>query len=213
MRTDELIDDLTARLEPTPPLWMERRLGGLVLIGVLTSAAILLLWKGVRPDIAAASLTGMFWMKFAYTLGLGLSGALAVLSLGRPGGRASRAFAAAAGVFGLLAVIALYRYLTAPIPIRHDLMMGHSAMVCPRYIATISLPVLGAILWALRGMAPTRPMLAGAAAGLMAGGVGAFVYAFYCNESAAPFVVIWYTLGVAISGAVGAALGRFTLRW
>ena len=213
MRTDDLIDDLAERLEPTPPFWMERRLGGLALIGVLASAALLLIWKGVRPDLAAASLTGMFWMKFAYTLGLGLAGAFAVLSLGRPGGLGSRAFAAAAGVFGLLAVIALFRYFTAPMPMRHHLMMGHSAMLCPRYIATVSLPVLAAALWALRGMAPTRPALAGAAAGLMAGGAGAFVYAFYCNENAAPFVAIWYTVGVGISGAVGAVLGRFTLRW
>lgn len=213
MRTDDLIDDLAARLEPTPPRWMERRLGGRVMVGLVLSAALLLVWKGIRPDFVAASLTGMFWMKFAYTLGLGLAGAFAVLSLGRPGGAGSRAFAAAAGVFGVLAVLALYRYLTAPMSMRHHLMMGHSAMVCPWMIAAVSLPVLGAGLWALRGMAPTRPMLAGAAAGLMAGGAGAFVYAFYCNETAAPFVAVWYTLGVAISGAAGALLGRFTLRW
>ncbi len=213
MNTEDLIDDLAGRLDPIPPLWMERRLAGLTLIGLLLSVALMLAWLGVRPDIAAASLTGMFWMKFAYTLGLGAAGAWAVLALGRPGGNGTRAFSMATAVVAVLAGIALVRYISAPAEARHHLMMGHSSMICPQYIATISLPVLGATLWALRGMAPTRPALAGAAAGLMAGGVGAFVYAFFCNENAAPFVAIWYTVGVAISGLVGAVLGRLTLRW
>ena len=50
-------------------------------------------------------------------------------------------------------------------------------------------------------------------AGLLAGAFGAWIYAFHCDESAAPFVIIWYTLGIAAIGALGGLLGRTLLRW
>jgi hypothetical protein len=56
-------------------------------------------------------------------------------------------------------------------------------------------------------------MLAGLAGGLAAGGLAAFVYAFSCDESAMPFVALWYTLPVLASGLIGAMVGRFALRW
>jgi hypothetical protein len=65
----------------------------------------------------------------------------------------------------------------------------------------------------MRSLAPTRLTLAGAVAGLLAGAAGTFIYAFHCNESAAPFVVIWYTLGIAAVGVLGALMGRSLLRW
>ncbi len=213
MRTEDLINDLAERLTPVPPLWMERRLAGWTLIGALLSAGVMLGWLGLRPDLAAASLTGMFWVKFAYVLGLSLAGAGAALSLGRPGGRGTRGFALAFGLVAVLALVAAVSSLSAPVEARHRMMMGHSARLCPWFILAMSLPVLGSALIALRGMAPTRPALAGAAAGLLAGGTGAFVYAFYCNESAAPFIVLWYTAGIGASGLLGAILGRWTLRW
>ena len=55
--------------------------------------------------------------------------------------------------------------------------------------------------------------LAGAGAGLFAGALGAFVYAFYCTEVAAPFIAVWYTLGIALTSLLGGILGRWALRW
>jgi len=68
-------------------------------------------------------------------------------------------------------------------------------------------------LWALKGAAPTRPAWAGAGAGLLAGTLGTLVYALHCPEMAAPFLAVWYLLGMAIPTAVGAALGPRLLRW
>jgi len=62
-------------------------------------------------------------------------------------------------------------------------------------------------------MAPTRPRLAGAAAGLMAGGIGATVYGLYCQETAAAFTAVWYTFGMLIWAAAGALIGGRLLRW
>ncbi len=62
-------------------------------------------------------------------------------------------------------------------------------------------------------MAPTKPILAGASAGLLAGSAGAWVYGFHCSESALVFVSIWYTAGIAAMVVVGALTGRWLLRW
>lgn len=93
------------------------------------------------------------------------------------------------------------------------LIFGVSWQVCPFYIATLALPPMLAVWWALRGLAPTRPALAGAAAGLAAGATGALAYALYCPEMAAPFLSIWYLAGMLIPAVVGAALGPLLLRW
>lgn len=65
----------------------------------------------------------------------------------------------------------------------------------------------------LRGLAPTRLRLAGAAAGFAAGSLGALVYSLHCPELAAPFLAIWYLLGMLIPTAIGAWLGPRLLRW
>lgn len=43
--------------------------------------------------------------------------------------------------------------------------------------------------------------------------VGALVYALRCPEMAAPFLGIWYLLGILIPTALGAMLGPPLLRW
>jgi len=75
------------------------------------------------------------------------------------------------------------------------------------------LPVFALALAALRACAPTRLRAAGAAAGWLAGATAAAVYAWHCDEMALPFIGIWYTLGMAIPAALGAALGPRVLRW
>ncbi|MCG2664970.1 NrsF family protein, partial [Brevundimonas sp.] len=63
-------------------------------------------------------------------------------------------------------------------------------------------------------LAPTRPRTAGLALGLATGGIAATAYGLlHCGEATAAFVATWYTLGVAAAGLIGAAVGRFALRW
>jgi len=90
---------------------------------------------------------------------------------------------------------------------------GVSWTECSVNIAALALPVFVAIAWWMKGLAPTRLRLAGAAAGLAAGAVGALVYTLHCPELAAPFLGIWYVLGMFLPAAAGALLGPFLLRW
>ncbi|WP_233244858.1 NrsF family protein, partial [Caulobacter sp. HMWF009] len=68
-------------------------------------------------------------------------------------------------------------------------------------------------LWLVRGLAPTRPVLAGFATGAFAGGVAATVYGLHCPESTFVFVGLWYSLGIMACAGLGAVLGRIVLRW
>ena len=87
---------------------------------------------------------------------------------------------------------------------RSDLLWGSTWRVCSSNVAITALPMLALALWYLRGLAPTRPGWAGAAAGWLAGGVGAAAYALHCPEMDAPFLAVWYVLGMCVPTALGA---------
>jgi hypothetical protein len=103
--------------------------------------------------------------------------------------------------------------LTAPAQNRSHLLFGTTAAVCPFLIALVAAPLFIAFLWFLRGLAPTRLRLAGAAAGFAAGSLGALVYSLHCPELAAPFLGTWYLLGMLIPTSLGAWLGPRLIRW
>jgi hypothetical protein len=211
--TDELIDHLTAGLRPTRGGLVGRRLGvGLIAGGGLSLVGVLAI-LGPRPDFVAALGGPMFWMKLIYPAAIAALGLWCVERLARPAGDAAARAPWLAAPLVLVAVMAAIRLATAPKSAWRCLIMGDSAMVCPWRVLAAAVPVFVALIWALRGLAPTRPRLAGAAAGLTAGGVGAAVYALHCPEPGAPFLAIWYTLGMAAPAAFGALLGPRLLRW
>jgi hypothetical protein len=69
------------------------------------------------------------------------------------------------------------------------------------------------MLAALRTGAPRSATIAGAVAGLVAGGAGATLYALHCHDDSPLFLALWYALSVALVALVGALLGRWLLRW
>jgi hypothetical protein len=211
--TDGLIERLSADLAPVPPGAMERRIWVAVAFGAALTIPlawlVLDLWMG-RPLTPLLG-DSMFWMKFGYTLAFGLFGLAAVPALSRPEGRIRWPLAAAA-VLTLLALgIGMGGWMQDQWAM--PMLMGNSAMVCPWLIALTSLPMLSALLVAMRGLAPRSPAMAGFAAGLLAGGFGAWTYAFFCGENALMFIAVWYSLGIALTAVLGAVLGKIVLRW
>jgi hypothetical protein len=213
MKTDDLIAALSTDLDPVP----RRAVGRTLLLGLLAGGAasfvVMLLWLGPRPDMMPAMATAMFWMKLVYALSIALFGFALVDRLARPDGEPGPWRALLFAPLAVIAVMAMYRYATTPDAGRQALVMGSSWQVCAPRILILSIPVFVSVLWSLRALAPTRLVLAGLAAGILAGALGTFIYAFHCTESAAPFVAIWYTLGIAAVGVFGALLGRTALRW
>jgi hypothetical protein len=213
VKTDDVIDNLTQDLAPVSRHALPMRLALGVGIGATASVIAMVLWLGIRSDLMQAAATRAYWMKFFYTALLAIFAFWATGRLARPGSRADWAFAGIGGVFLILLGMAAMRLMRAPPGARMPLIMGHSAHICPWRIVILSLPIFFGAFWSLRALAPTRLILAGAVAGLASGALGAWIYAFHCDESAAPFVLTFYTLGIACLGAAGAAIARPLLRW
>lgn len=209
--TNDLIEALALDAGPAPKV--SARLVGAAALGALAAFVLVAAWLGFRPDIAEAPATRMFWMKAFYTGLLGLAGFLCVERLSRPVGSPRSGLMLASGVFLLLAAVGLFRFMHADPADRMPMLMGQSWKVCPRNIVALGLPILAATLLAVRGLAPTRLVLAGAAAGLFSGGVAATIYGLHCPEHTMAFVAVWYSLGVALVTALGAAVGPWALRW
>jgi hypothetical protein len=213
VKTDDLIQSLSSGLAPISRGAVLGRLIVGVGAGMVVSAIVMWASLGLRHDLHAAMGTRAFWMKFFYTLVVALIGVWIVERLARPGVRANAQALLEIVPLAVIAAIAIYKLSMASPETRMPMMMGHSAMVCPWLILGLSLPILAGGIWALRGLAPVRLTQAGFALGILAGAASAFVYGFHCNENTAPFVAIFYTLGIALAGLVGAILGRFVLRW
>lgn len=213
MKTVELIALLAADDVAVAPGSGARRFATALLFGALGATLLLVTLFGLRPDLADAARLPMFWIKLAFPATLAAAALVAAMRLAHPGMRAGRVtLALAAPVIGMW-MLGGVELATASAANRQSLILGASFSVCPFNIALLSAPAFVAALWAMRGLAPTLPVLAGAAAGLLAGAGGALVYTLYCTEMAAPFLSVWYVAGMLIPTATGALLGPLLLRW
>ena len=211
MKTETLIDRLAQNPVPLaqPSTIFAKGLGGGVVVAFVLTGALL----GFRHDLMHAMTDWPYWAKFAYTMALALAGFVIVERLARPGTSTGPRLLLVAAAVALAAAGALDQWLSAPQAQHAKLFFGGSWRVCVPLIVLVSLPIFVGVIAALRQLAPTRPIATGAAAGLLAGAAGAFVYGFHCNESALVFVSIWYSAGIAAMTVLGAITGRWLLRW
>lgn len=213
MKTDDFVTMLAtdgAAVEPNAAT--RRYLTGLGW-GMLGSAILMAVLLGVRPDLEIAVRLPMFWVKLAFALILALTSSVVALRLARPGSRLAWLPGMLAAPVVAIWVLAAFVLMTADSSQRHELLYGDTWVSCPLLITMLSAPVFVAVIWAMRGLAPTRLRLAGAAGGLVSGSLGALVYALHCPELAAPFIGLWYLFGVLIPAGIGALLGPRLLRW
>jgi len=212
MKTDDLIALMAANADPVAPGVARRRL----LIGSLVGAlgACVLVFTLLPPrGLAHAAQTGPFWMKLGYCVWLAIGGWLLADRAARPGAPTRTATWVLGAGIAAIASLAVIDLAFTPLSGWHAAWMGSSALFCPFAILITAVPVFVAVAVAIRGLAPTRLRVAGAAAGLLAGAVGAAVYGLWCRETAAVFVASWYTLGIAACAGLGALLGPRALRW
>jgi hypothetical protein len=213
MKTEDLVSFLSTGAEAVDLRLSSRRwllaLAGGALIAFLLTAGLLKFNPALWHEISKP----MFWVRESYCAVLGVFGFVTALRLARPGlrlGLAPMGIPVAVIAMWVLAVVAL---VAASPQNRARLILGATAGVCPFLIALIAAPLLIALLWVMRTLAPTRLRWAGAASGFTAGSIGALVYTLHCPELAAPFLGIWYLLGMLIPTAIGAWLGPRLLRW
>lgn len=213
MKTDDLISALAVDLPAHGRRHIERRvLMGLVPAGLLVLAGVGL-WLGFRSDLPSAMIGPVFWAKAAFTTALAVTGFWLLSCLGRPGASALGPLIALAVLLAGAAGLAVYELTTMPMPERMPAVMGDSARQCAPYILMLSALAAPFVFWSARAFAPTRPALAGAAAGLLTAGLATTLYGLHCPEHTASFVAVWYLFGMGLAVAAGAVIGRIVFRW
>jgi hypothetical protein len=209
----EIARKLSDGLAPVPPSFVTRRL----VLGTASGAFVSVVWVltvlRLRPDVMGAMATTMFWAKLVYPLSLALIAGVAAERLARPAAGARDRLVWLAAPVAAVALLATVQFVTAAPGSHHAIVMGGSARICPFLVLAFSIPPLIGLVWAMRGLAPTRLRETGAVIGLAAGGIGAFAYAWHCTESGAPFLALWYTAGILAASLLGWLLGPLLLRW
>jgi hypothetical protein len=177
------------------------------------AALVFFSFLGPRPDMALAASTPRFLFKFVLTLGLAIAAIITAFAASCPGAPLKRLLPFLA-IAPLLALAAVAADLVAVPPAGWaSRWIGTNAEVCLTFIPLIGIGPLAVLLLAMRQGAPTRPGMAGALAGLVAGGIAATFYAAHCTDDSPLFVATWYTLAVAVLTMIGALAGSRVLRW
>lgn len=210
METDALIQTLAR--DPKikgPPMqaWLAICLAG----ALAYSALAILILAGARPDFAA----GVAWVvaKAGLSLLFALAAAPLLLRLARPG-RAAGVWLPLLGVLLIACAMTVTGSLASTSDgERMQALTGGAFPICAIVIPTLAAPSAAAIFVWLRKQAPTRPMIAGLAAGVLAGAMAAMAYALTCPVDSAAFVATWYPLAIAACGFIGALAGKIVLRW
>ena len=211
MKTDDLIDLLAAD-NGTPRPDLRLRLLAAAFGGAALSFPLLLLFYGIRPNLAEAVLDWRVATKFAVALALAVTGALLALRLARPvPERGAWLMLLPAPL--ILAVAGTVELAVNPMGSWPDLALGHYASACLMGVPLLSAIPLAAILWALRDGAPAIPAQAGVAAGAMAAGLGSALYALHCPDDSPLFLAIFYGMAAAAIILAGRAGGARMLRW
>ena len=212
MRTDDLIKALDADARgmtmPLDSAWW-------VAIAAAATIAATVFWVtiGPRPDIMAAMHTMRFLSKFVFTIALAVSAFALIRALSTPSASTARRAAWMATAPLLVAVAVILELFAVPEAQWGTRLVGSNMMICMTFIPLIGIGPLAVFLWMLRYGAPTRPVLAGAVAGLLAGGLSATFYAAHCFDDSPLFVATWYTIAVLILAGLGALGGRLFVRW
>ena len=212
MQTERLIKTLAMDRQPAA-------LAGGYALAIYVAAgwaiSVVFFWAilGPRPDIANAAATFRFDIKIVEALLLGATAAALCVKLARPAAATKVATLALLAAPALLAGTVAAELLFVPAAQWPERLVGSNARICLTAIPLLSLAPLAGALIALREGAPLRPGLTGAAAGLLAGGFAAALYAIHCTDDSPLFVATWYPIAIGMVTLVGAASGRYLLRW
>jgi hypothetical protein len=179
----------------------------------VVSFIVLVLWRGLNDELVSDMALGMFWVKILFVSLLALTLAPALQKLALPGQRATTWLKRAGFVAAIAWAVLLAGSVLSERAEVMEALTDDQNSTCPITIFALSIPLMVAGFFGMRQLAPTRLTLAGACVGLFSGAVAATVYALHCTGYHPTFIAVWYTLGMLIPTVIGAALGRFVLRW
>lgn len=163
---------------------------------------------GLRDDLAAHISSPMFIYKATAMTCLVIAGLVLVRAAGTPGAAMRPVAALAPAALALAAGLVL---LDDGVPLAG--VRAVSVPICLTAIVLAALPGLALLMRSLQRATPTRPALAGGAAGLLAGSLGALAYTLACVNDGASFVSAWYSAAILAVCGIGALVGSRVLAW
>ncbi len=175
---------------------------------LLVAIAMAIVLIGVRPDLMTLVQNGSLPFKLTSTLLLACGGFIITKRTMQPDASALPLAALLPGAF-LLAAGAAMDHSGLSISGASNI----SVPACVGAILMLSMPAFILVLGTLRTGAPTRPNMAGAAAGFLSGALGAAAYAFACKNDGELFVAVWYGAAIFMMTGLGAVIGRRALAW
>jgi hypothetical protein len=181
--------------------------------GLAISSALFSLTLGLRPDILSALGTWRFDLKLSVNLVLMIAATWVALRLSRPTTTPLSAMRALLVPALLLLAAVVYELVTIPASAWPSRAMGANGVMCLASIIFLSVLPLAATFYALRQGAPMSPAVMGAVGGLLAGALGATLFAMNCTNDSPLFVAIWYVLAIGFMALTGLLVGRYVLRW
>jgi hypothetical protein len=212
METDELIKALAADTRRSG-MSMNVAWSGATLAAVVVAATVFFILLGPRIDIVDAAQTVRFLFKFAVTITLAASAFGVLHFLSRPEADARRSLPRLAVAPALLAAGIVAELVVSSSGTWSARLVGTNSLMCLTFIPSIGIGPLALFLFVLRHGAPSRPALAGAMAGLAAGGIAATFYAAHCTDDSPLFVATWYTIAIAALALLGAVGAHRFMRW
>jgi hypothetical protein len=197
--TDHLIQTLAGQAGGSGSAAPVRR-GLMVTTFSALTAAVAIVWVlwGFRLDVPMES----FLFRIGGALALAFGGFVLVSRAAVPAGGKLIPLVLAPGALLYLAYAGI------------DPEMGDEpALACMAGIMFLSLPALLLLFLGLRNAAPTRPVLAGATAGFLAGALGTVAHVLTCGNDQGLSVLVWYGAAILAVSGLGALIGRKALRW
>jgi hypothetical protein len=176
--------------------------------GLVAAAISYLAMLHPRPDLEALLRTARVLFKFLVTVPL--AGAMIGLldRIGRPAAPLGAWPWLLGGIAAVLTTGVGVELAMSPPAEWATRLVGTNAGYCLFFIPAIAIGPLVCFIAALRQGMPSRPGLAGAAAGVASGAMAAAFYATHCPDDSPLFVATWYTLAVGITAVVGYVAGR-----
>lgn len=212
MKTGELIRALAAD-SMTRPVPLRRVFAAALIPGVAIAFCLFLAVLGPRPYLLALLGEPRVLFKLCLPALLALLSGPLVLRLVKPGAAVRFVLVILTIVPLLMAAASFAELFAVPSAYWGEKLMGYNAIGCFLSILMLAMAPLAALLLALRQGAPEHPVYAGAAAGVLAGAIGAAIFAPHCPNDSPLFVAAWYSLAIGVVTALGAVAGARLLRW
>jgi hypothetical protein len=213
VKTEKLIEMLSTNLEPVGGGELRNVVLTALAGGAVVAFCLMLAIFGVPADVLGGENFGLKLLGLAFTLGLVGASASFLVRLARPGDPGRQPLIPIGLLFLAMLVAGVVALLLANSASWGGMIFGPQWAACLICIPLFAIAPFTALVWALQKGAPTGLARTGAIAGLLAGALGAAIFAFHRPGGSIPFMTLWYGGPIVLCALAGAILGPRLLRW